>query len=169
MELKNKVAESGIITLDLEDFFPREEIVELDIKQFLFREMILKEKEFRDLLKQYEWNVYQGKIVSLYCSVDAILPQWAFMLITSYLLPYTQRIYFGSKSEVEYYLLSESIKNIDSIKYKGERVVIKGCGNKAADSRAYIEISKKLLPEVQSLMFGEPCSTVPVYKQKSKP
>ncbi|MEZ5025595.1 MAG: DUF2480 family protein [Chitinophagales bacterium] len=166
MELVNKVAESGIITLDLEQFFPSEEIVELDIKIFLFRELILKEKEFRTAIKEFDWTKYSGKTVALFCSTDAIIPQWAFMLIATQLNAITPNIYFGTKDEVMYRLFLKNIQNINTENYKDERVIIKGCGTKKLQSDAYIEITKKLLPVVKSLMFGEACSTVPVYKKK---
>lgn len=167
MELVNKIAQSGLITLDLEDFFPKEEIVELDVKDFLFRGLILKEIEFRDALKQHDWHIYKDKTVAIHCSTDAILPQWSFMLIANYLTSQTNYIYFGNKEKVEYNLFLQNIQNIDENKYKDERVIIKGCGTKTVTSEAYIEITKKLQPVVKSLMFGEACSTVPIYKKKS--
>jgi hypothetical protein len=164
--LINKVAQSGLITLDLEDFFPKEEIVAFDLKDFLFRGLILKEKEFREALKQYEWSTYENKTTAVFCSTDAILPQWAFMLVASYLSAQTNKIYFGSKENVEYNLFLQNIKNTDENKYKDERVIIKGCGTKTVTGEAYLEITKKLQPVVKSLMFGEACSTVPIYKKK---
>ncbi|MBK9330649.1 MAG: DUF2480 family protein [Sphingobacteriales bacterium] len=164
--LINKVAQSGLITLDLEDFFPKEEIVALDIRDFLFRGLILKELEFRASLKATDWAVYQNKIVAVHCSTDAIVPQWAWMLLATYLTNSTSRFFFGSKEEVEQKLFLLNLRNIDEKKYSGERVVIKGCGTKTLSGEAYLEITKKLQPVVKSLMFGEPCSTVPVYKKK---
>ena len=164
--LINKVAQSGLITLDLEDLFPKEEILEFNMKDFLFRGLILKEKEFREALKQHDWSLYANKITAVFCSTDAILPQWAFMLVASYLSAQTDKIYFGSKENVEYNLFLQNIKNTDENKYKDERVIIKGCGTKTVTGEAYLEITKKLQPVVKSLMFGEPCSTVPVYKRK---
>lgn len=166
MELVNKVAESGLITLDLEQFFPAEEITELDVKDFLFRGLILKEKEFRDALKQHNWSLYNEKTVAVFCSTDAILPQWSYMLLATYLSAQTGKIYFGTKEKVEYNLFLQNIKNIDAEKYNGERIIIKGCGTKTVTGEAYLEITKKLQPVVKTLMFGEPCSTVPVYKKK---
>ncbi len=168
MEIRNKVAESGIITIDLESFFPNEEIIELDIKAMLFQGLLLKEKDFRETLKKTDWSVYANKTVALLCSTDAIIPQWAYMLLTYYLLTVTAKIYFGTKENVECDLLLENINNTDATKYAGQKVVIKGCGTKQIPSGAYVAISKKMIPHVQSLMFGEPCSTVPVYKQKKE-
>jgi len=164
--LINKVAQSGIITLDLEVFFPTEEILPLDIKDFLFRGLLLKELEFRANLKNVDWTAFQDKSVAVFCSSDAILPQWAYMLIVVYLQQVTKEIYFGTIAEVEQKLLLQNIQNMDVAQYQEERLIIKGCGTKALGGEAYLEITKKLKPVVKSLMFGEPCSTVPVYKKK---
>ena len=164
--LINKVAESGLITLDLEQFFPKEEISTFDLKYFLYRELILKEKEFREALKQVDWSIYQHKTVAIFCSSDAILPMWAYMLISTYLIPYTTSIFYGNNEKVEYDLWIQNIKNMNATNYTNERVIIKGCGTKNVHADAYIEITKKLLPIVKSLMFGEACSTVPVFKRK---
>lgn len=164
--LINKVAQSGLITLDLEDFFPKEAIMALDIKEFLFRGLLLKELEFRAALKQHDWQAYQDQTVAVYCSTDAILPQWAFMLITTYLQPHTDKIYFGTPGEVEQKLFLQNLSTIEASKYENEKIVIKGCGTKTVTGEAYLEITKRLQPVVKSLMFGEPCSTVPIYKRK---
>lgn len=164
--LINKVAQSGIITLDLEAFFPTEEILPLDIKNFLFRGLLLKELEFRANLKNVDWTAFQDKSVAVFCSSDAILPQWAYMLIVVYLQQVTKEIYFGTIAEVEQKLLLQNIQNMNVAQYQEERLIIKGCGTKALGGEAYLEITKKLKPVVKSLMFGEPCSTVPVYKKK---
>ena len=167
MELINKVAQSGLITLDLEDFFPTETIVELDVKEFLFRGLILKELDFRTALKTHDWSIYKDKTVAVFCSTDAILPQWSFMLVATYLLSQTNKIYFGDSQKVEYNLFLKNIESIDATKYTNEKIVIKGCGTKTVTSEAYLEITKKLQPVVKSLMFGEACSTVPIYKKKA--
>jgi hypothetical protein len=168
MELVNKVAQSGLITLDLEDFFPKETIHSVDIKEFLFRGLILKELDFRAALKAHDWSVYKDQPVAVFCSTDAILPQWAFMLITSYLLSYTNSIFFGAVEEVEQKLFLSNLKNIDAVKYAEQKIIIKGCGTKTVTGEAYLEITKKLQPVVKSLMFGEACSTVPVFKKKNQ-
>ena len=167
MELINKVAQSGLITLDLEDFFPTETIIELDVKEFLFRGLILKELDFRTALKTHDWSIYKDKTVAVFCSTDAILPQWSFMLVATYLLSQTNKIYFGDSQKVEYNLFLQNIVSIDATKYINEKIVIKGCGTKTVTSEAYLEITKKLQPVVKSLMFGEACSTVPIYKKKA--
>ena len=163
--LVNRVAQSGLITLDLEKFISPKEILELDIKDFLFQEILLKEKEFRQKLKEINWEGYQNKIVAVHCSTDAILQQWAFMLIVKQLLPHTNQIFFGTKEEVEQKKFIDAIQQINVEKYKNERVIVKGCSSKAIADEAYLEISKRLIPVVKSLLFGEACSTVPVYKQ----
>jgi len=166
MELINKVAQSGLITLDLEDFFPKKEIIGFDIKDFLFRGLILKELDFRAALKAHDWSVYKDKTVAVFCSADAIIPQWAYMLIMTHLSAQTTTVYFGTIEEVEQKLFLSNIKKLDAAKYTGEKIIIKGCGTKTVTGEAYLEVTKKLQPVVKSLMFGEPCSTVPVYKKK---
>jgi hypothetical protein len=166
MELVNKVAQSGLITLDLEDFFPKEAIVAFDIKEFLFRGLILKELDFRAALKAHDWSAYKDKTVAVFCSTDAIIPQWAFMLVATYLSAQTTEIYFGTTEEVEQKLFLSNLKSIDATKYIDEKIIIKGCGTKTVTGEAYLEITKKLQPVVKSLMFGEACSTVPIYKRK---
>lgn len=166
MELVNKVAQSGLITLDLEDFFPKEAIIAFDIKEFLFRGLILKELEFRAALKAHDWSAYKDKTVAVFCSTDAIIPQWAFMLVVTFLSAQTTEIYFGTTEEVEQKLFLLNLKSIDATKYIDEKIIIKGCGTKTVTGEAYLEITKKLQPVVKSLMFGEACSTVPIYKRK---
>lgn len=165
-EIVNKVAESGIVTLDLSVYIPQEEDVkEFDMKPFLFREMILREKDFRASMKEFDWTVYQGKQVAIYCSVDAIIPMWAYMLVSSYLQEVGATGYFGSAQEMIKHILAESIAKIDTAEYDDKRVVLKGCGDKSVPEIAYIVATEKLKPVVKSLMYGEPCSTVPIYKK----
>lgn len=165
-EIVNKVAESGLITIDLENFYPKEEIIEFDLKPFLFMEMILKEKDFRERLDQENWEQYKDKKVTVFCSTDAVIPMWAFMLISTKLAPYSEEVYFGNKNETSEKLLLNNIKMINTDEFKDKRVVIKGCGDIEISPAAYLEISNKLIPVVKSIMYGEPCSTVPVYKKK---
>lgn len=165
-EIINKVAESGLITLDLEQFFPKEEVVEFDIKDFLFMEMLLKEKEFREQLEQYDWSIYKDKIAAVYCSTDAIIPMWAFMLVSTKLSPYTKEVLLGNKKAVIDKCIEKKIEELNVDQFKDKRVVVKGCGDVEISPSAYLSISNKLLPFVKSLMYGEPCSTVPVYKKK---
>ena len=166
IQINNKVADSGIITLDLASFLPSDEIVVFDIKPFLFMELILKEKEFRASLNTIDWSVYQDKVVGIFCSTDAIIPMWANMLIVSSLQPIAKAVYFGDTNSVSAQLIVEKISKINSEDYQDQRVVIKGCGETPIHESAYIAITQKLRPAVKSIMFGEPCSTVPVYKRK---
>lgn len=166
MEIKNKVAESGIITLNLEDFFSKEEVVLFDIKDHLFMEMILKEKDFREALKTLDWEKYRSRNVGIVCSADAIIPQWAYMLITTYLFGVARFVAVGDADEIKKRLLLKEINTLNTDDYKDTRVVIKGCGDMQISDYAYAEITRVLLPVAKSIMYGEPCSTVPVYKKK---
>lgn len=160
----NRVAESGIITIDLESFYPKDEVTVFDMKPFLFRELILKEKEFREALKNHDWTTYREKIIALTNTADAIIPMWAYMLATSYLQPFAKEIFFGDEKHAVQLLMMRDIDAIDAEQYAGKRIVIKGCGDISLPEAAYIAITQKLRPVVKSLMYGEPCSTVPVYK-----
>jgi hypothetical protein len=163
----NKVAESGIITLDLSGYIPKEEsLMEFDLKPFLFREMILREKDYRAALPTYDWNQYIDKHVAVGCSVDAIIPIWAYMLAASYLQPFAASIYYGTKADLQKHLVSQAISTINAEEYRDKRVVIKGCGEKAIPESAYVAATSHLLPVVKSIMYGEPCSTVPIFKRK---
>ena len=162
----NKVAESGLLTIDLASLLPSNEIILFDIKPYLFKELILKEKEFRASLLSIDWSIYQDKIVGIVCSTDAIIPMWANMLIVSSLHPYAKAVYFGEENKVREQLLQESISKINTEQYIDQRVVVKGCGETPIGESAYIAITQKLRPLVKSIMYGEPCSTVPVYKKK---
>lgn len=162
----NKVAESGLISLDLAQFIPNNEIVVFDIKPFLFMELILKEKDFRASLNSIDWSQYQDKIVGIFCSTDAIIPMWANMLIVSNLTPFAKAVYFGNENTTRELVLLEAIQKIDPSIYNDQRVVVKGCGDLPIGESAYIAITQKLRPVVKSMMYGEPCSTVPVYKKK---
>lgn len=160
----NKVAQSGLVTLDLEKFYPEDEIKVFDLKDYLFMELILKEKDYREALKNIDWSVYESKIVAICCSTDAIIPLWAYMLAVTYLEPIAKDIIFGNKTEVLDILFLKNILKIDAREFDGKRIVVKGCGDKKIPESAYIEITKILRPVVKSIMFGEPCSTVPIYK-----
>jgi len=162
----NKVAESGLLTIDLASLLPSNEIILFDIKPYLFKELILKEKEFRASVLNIDWSIYQDKIVGIVCSADAIIPMWANMLIVSSLHPYAKAVYFGDENKVREQLLQDSISKINTDQYIDQRVVVKGCGETPIGESAYIAITQKLRPLVKSIMYGEPCSTVPVYKKK---
>ena len=165
-ELVNKVAESGLITLDLEVYYPQDEIPSFDLTEHLFMGQILKEKDFRASLQSLDWSVFQGKTVALYCSADAIIPLWAYMLVTSYLKPYAKRVLSGTPEEARKQLFIDNIRSLDPTQFSGSRVVVKGCGDTQLGEYAFVEITSLLQPVVKSLMYGEPCSTVPVYKLK---
>lgn len=162
----NKVANSGLITLDLEAYLPKEPVVVFDLKEHLFMGLILKEKDFREALKAKDWQVYKDQYVTITCSADAIIPMWAYMLVTTYLQPVAKDVYVGSVGEMKKHLFLKALNAIDVQAFQEQRVVVKGCGDEAIDSYAYGEITKLLVPVVKSIMYGEPCSTVPVYKKK---
>ena len=165
-EIVNRVANSALITIDLTDYAPKETIAILDAKNFLFEGIILKEKDFRNTLKEFDFSVYTDKIVALYCSSDAIVPMWAFMLLTSYLNNSASKIHFGTKEEVFQKIFSENIDAIDATEFENKKVIVKGCGQIPLTEALYIGITKKLQNTVSSLMFGEACSAVPVFKKK---
>lgn len=161
----NKVAESGLVTLDLEDYYPKEKIVVFDLKEFLFMGLILKEKEFREALKNTDWSIYQNKNVHITCSADAVIPMWANMLAASYLQPVAANVLYGDEDFVYKAVFLKNLSAIDIKSFTDKRVVIKGCGDKAVPELAYVEITNLLRPVVKSIMYGEPCSTVPIYKK----
>lgn len=162
----NKVAQSGLVTLDLEQYLPAGESSSFDLKDHLFMGLILKEKDFREALKNLDWSSYAGKNVAVICSVDAIIPVWAYMLVTSYLQPVAHYVFVGTEAEMFKHLFLKNLSAIDTESFRDQRVVVKGCGEVTIDSYAYAEITRQLLPVVKSIMYGEPCSTVPVFKKK---
>jgi hypothetical protein len=164
-EIINRVATSGIISLDLEELYHPGERLIYDLKDNLFQGMILREKDFREFLKANDWSVYQGKNVAVICSEDAIVPTWAYMLLAIQLEPFAHKVVFGDLNVLEDKLFSDAIQKIDPEEYRGKRVVIKGCSKFPVPISAYVEITTRLKPVAQSLMFGEPCSTVPLYKK----
>lgn len=162
----NKVAESGIVTIDPASLLPSAEIITFDIKDFLFMGLILKEKDFREALKNTDWQQYAGKQVALTCTADAIIPAWAWMLIMTYLQPVATDVVMGDETETRRQLFLRNIQQLETSGYADKRIVIKGCGDTPIADFAYMELTKKLLPVARSIMFGEPCSTVPVYKKR---
>jgi len=161
----NKVAESGLITIDLEEYYPQEETAVFDMKDHLFMGLILKEKDYRESLKNLDWSVYQNKNVYITCSADAVIPIWAYMLAASYLQPFAKEIVFGNEDFLHRALFLKNLSKINPADFADKRVVIKGCGDKSISETAYVEITKLLRPVVKSIMYGEPCSTVPIYKK----
>jgi hypothetical protein len=162
----NKVAQSGLKTIDLEDFYPKEDLVEFDLKNHLFMELILKEKDYREALKNIDWNIYENKAVAITCSADAIIPLWAYMLAVSYLQPYASDVIFGNEKEAFNMLFLKNLGKINIQEFEDARVVVKGCGDKKIPETAYVEIAKLLRPVAKSIMYGEACSTVPIFKRK---
>ena len=165
--IRNKVAESGILTLDLAPFIPAEaQLAFFDLKPFLFMEMILREKEYRAALLAHDWAAYQGKHVGIGCSADAVIPVWAYMLAASYLQPVAASVHFGAVEALPDLAITAALAALDTAEYEGKRVVLKGCGDVPVPASAYVAATARLRPVVKSLMYGEPCSTVPVYKAK---
>jgi len=162
----NRVAQSGLITLDLENFLPKSDIIAFDIKPFLFKELILKEKDFREALDEIDWADYSDKLVALYCSNEAIIPNWAYMLIVKNLNPFAKEIVFGDEQILKEQLILKAISRINIDDYRDQNVIIKGCGDNAVSTVLYVEITKLLQPVVKKLMYGEACSNVPIYKKK---
>lgn len=166
-EFVNKVAESGIISLDLAPFIPADTAIALfDLKPYLFREMILKEKDYRAALLTTDWQQYNGKHTAIFCSADAIIPVWAYMLACSYLQPVALSVFYGTPGELKKFLIIEAIKATDKSEYADKRVVIKGCGETPIPEVAYVTITNHIIGVVKSIMYGEPCSTVPIYKKR---
>ncbi|WP_295653435.1 DUF2480 family protein [uncultured Mucilaginibacter sp.] len=165
-EIVNKVALSGLVSLDPASFYPPGDRVLYDIKDNLFQGLILREKDFREFVKEHDWTQYQGKNVALTCTADAIVPTWAYMLLANRLAPYARDVVFGDKEVLETVLFEKALAGMDIEQYRNQRIVIKGCGDVEVPASAYVELTKKLTPVVKSLMFGEPCSTVPIYKKK---
>jgi len=163
--LINRVAESDLQTIALDEFMMDNNIVEFDLKGYLFQGLILREKDFREALKIIDWSAYTGKYLAVHCSTDAIIPMWAFMLISSQAVKFAQGIYYGTKAEVSVKVLVDAIESKDWSYLKDKRVVIKGCSDQEIPAAAYLSIGKKLQPYVQSMMYGEPCSTVPIFKR----
>lgn len=166
MELINKVAQSSLVEFNLEDYFPQGERILLDISNQLFQGLILREKDFREFVKNEDWNKYQNKYVAITCTADAIVPTWAFMLLTTALTPYAKNIFFGDLKTLETVLFHEALAKINIADYADKRIVIKGCSNLPVPESAYVEITKLLQPVAKSIMYGEPCSTVPLYKKR---
>ena len=164
--IENKVANSGLVTLNLEDYFHTGERVLLDIKDWLFREMILKEKDFREFVKSHDWQQYTGKNVAFTCSTDAIIPTWAYMLLSVNIEPFAHRYVFGDLIILETVLYQDALSKIDYEAFKDVRVIVKGCSDVPVPVSAYVEITHKLSPYVKSIMYGEACSNVPIWKRK---
>lgn len=164
-EIKNKVAESGLITFNLEDLYQVGARKTFDLKDFLYEGLILREKEYRAALKEFDWSEYQDAFVNLECNADAIVPQWAFMLASTYLEPVAKRVVMGSRETLEAILFQEALASLDVEQFRDERVIVKGCSKYPVPTSAFVEFVAKLRPIAKSLMYGEACSTVPLFKR----
>jgi Protein of unknown function (DUF2480) len=164
--LINKVTDSALVTLNLEDYYPKEAIAVFDLKDYLFMGLILKEKDFREALKNLNLEPFTGKFVTVTCSADAVIPMWAYMLTASYLQPVAKDVFFGKEDEIKKQQLLTNISQISTAEFADKRVVIKGCGELPVDEAAYLNATKMLRPVAKSIMYGEPCSTVPIFKKK---
>jgi len=164
-EIINRVAKSPLLTVDLEEIYDQAERVDYDIADNLFQGLILKEQDFRTFIKEHDWSQYQGKNVRIFSSADAIIPTWAFMLLVTKIEPVANFVMVGSKKEFELSLFNKEFESMDWSQFQDRPVVVKGCGDLDISETIYGEITRRLIPKVKSLMFGEPCSTVPVYKR----
>lgn len=164
-KIVNRVAKSQLKTIDLEEFYPQGTRISIDIKKWLFQELILKEVEFREHLINHDWSQYKNNFVALTCSSDAIIPSWAFMLITTYLTPFAKKVIVGNLKDLETAIFYDIISDFQLDNFKNKPVIIKGCTNKPIPETAYIQLIEKLRPVAKSIMFGEACSTVPLFKK----
>ena len=165
-EIVNRVSNSQLITFDLEEFYTPGDRVLFDMKDFLFQGLILKENEFRESIKSHDWSQYSKKNVAIICSADAIIPTWAFMLLSIALQPYANRVVFGNLLELESQLFYDALSKIDWENYRDKKMIIKGCSKVEVPLSAYVEVTNRLRSIASSIMFGEPCSTVPLFKKK---
>lgn len=165
-EIINKVAQSSLLVFDLEDYFPAEECVLLDISPWLFQGFILKEKDFRDSLKNFDFSIYQDKLVAITCTNDAILPSWAFMLVSSYVQPFAKKVVQGSLHNLIVAYYQELINGLNFSVYNNQPVIIKGCSKKPIPEESYVMATQKMMNHARSIMFGEACSAVPIFKRK---
>lgn len=164
--IENKVAKSGLITLNLEELKPNWEIAGFDLASVLFEGLLLREKDFREFAAGHSWSDYKGRHLRVYCSTDAIVPTWAYMLIATKVSGIVASCSFGTLEELQTKLWRAFIQDLDTATYSDQRVIIKGCSNEAISETIYMELTAKLTPVVKTLMFGEPCSTVPLFKRK---
>jgi hypothetical protein len=165
-EIINRVANSALQVFDLEDYYPEGERVAIDISQWLWEGFVLREKDFREALKNHDWQQYEGKFVALQCSTDAIVPAWAYILVTVYLQPFAKKTTQGRTEDINVLVYQELLDGLDYSEYAGKPVIIKGCSRKPVPQEAYVLAAQKLMPFAKSIMFGEACSSVPLYKKK---
>ncbi len=165
-EIINRVANSKLITFDLEEIYPKGERISFDISQWLLEGIVLRESEFRNKATEHNWSQYQDKFVALFCSTDAIVPGWAYLLLSLHLAPYAKKVTVGSLDELESILFTELLQNIDVSEYIDKPVIIKGCAHKPIPQNAYVLLAQRLQPIAKSIMYGEACSSVPLFKRK---
>jgi hypothetical protein len=165
-ELTNRVSESALVTINLEDYYPKEEVAVFDLKDYLFMGLILKEKDFREALKNLDLSAFTNKTVAVTCTADAVIPMWAYMLVASVLQPVAAEVVFGNEEETKKQILLSNISQLRVDEFADKRIVIKGCGDLPVGEAAYLQATKILRPVAKSIMYGEPCSTVPIFKKK---
>ncbi|MAN27627.1 MULTISPECIES: DUF2480 family protein [Mesonia] len=165
-EIINRVANSKLVTFNLEEYYPQGERVLFDIKDWLYEGFVLREKDFRAEVKKHDWSQYQDKYLALTCSSDAIIPAWAYMLITTELQPYAKRVILGNLQQLETSIYQDIINEIEVEEFRDLPVIVKGCSKKPVPENAYLQIVQKLQPVVKTIMFGEACSSVPLFKKK---
>jgi hypothetical protein len=165
--LVNKVAQKALITLDLEEYFPKDdELAFIDLKDFLFKGLILREADFRETVKNTDWSQYKNKYVAIYCTTDAIIPMWAYMVLSAEVAPYAADVACAGAQQAADAFLMHRLAQLDMEQFKGQRVVIKGCGDRKVPEAAFVQITQQLANIARSVMYGEPCSTVPVFKKQ---
>lgn len=165
-EIINRVANSKLVTFDLEDFYPKGERIHFDISEWLMEGIVLREKEFREKANSHDWSLYSGSYVALYCSTDAIVPGWAYILLSLHLAPFAAKVTVGSLEDLESILYTEILQNLDFSEYADKPIIIKGCTHKPIPQSAYVLLAQKLQPIAKSIMYGEACSSVPLFKRK---
>jgi hypothetical protein len=164
-DIINRVANSALVTFNLEDYYPSGVMTTIDLKDLLYQGLILREKDLRDFVKNHDWKSYHDKNVAVYCSADAVIPTWAFMLVGIALQPFARKTVFGNQEELVSQLLQDALNQLDWEKFRNAKVVIKGCGDLSIPPAAYLTVAARLRPVAASILYGEPCSTVPLYKQ----
>lgn len=165
-DIVNRVAQSKLMVVDLEDYYPEGKRVVFDIKDWLFEGFVLREKDFRQQVKEYDWSLHQDQYIALTCSTDAIIPAWAYMLLTMQFEPYAKKVCIGDLEILESSIYHDIINTLDLELYRDKPLIIKGCANKPVPANAYIMLSSKLKPVAKSIMYGEACSSVPLFKRK---
>ena len=165
-EIVNRVANSGLVNFDLEAYYPKGQRQLIDLKDWLFEGLILKEKDFRQAVEDYDWAQHQNHYIAIDCSADVIVPVWSYMLISNAISPYAKKVVKGNLKNLETLIFLELINNLDINPFKNQRVIVKGCSNLPVPESAYVAITNKLRPVVKSIMYGEACSSVPIYKKK---